>query len=343
MTYTPPRLFIPNKQRTTVDPKELPVAFRTIERWVDQISVPTGGGGGGYASLTGPGQTTTPGMLIQAGGFQINDNTPGDGIFMNTTGGIFIKDTQTGGIYIDEQGPPDSGAFLRLSSTGEMHINNGNSVSYAGSTTSGMYILNTGWGNSGSDGLYITNQGDGGLFITDRLIAGGQGGNPCLGIYIAGHQYIGLLQGGIGNGMSEGIEVSNNTGQISISNFAQGGIGISNYGGVPSNILIQDNGNGVEIINSSSAAISLATQGPITFDTRTGSPTGGTNGSINLYAASSIEMQNFGTGNFHIQNRNLGSDLVLETNRYIVLVGIPTTNPGGTGRIWRNGTVLNIT
>lgn len=38
----------------------------------------TGGSAGGYASLTGPGQTTTPGLLDQAGGFDI---TSGDNLF----------------------------------------------------------------------------------------------------------------------------------------------------------------------------------------------------------------------------------------------------------------------
>ena len=50
--------------------------------------------GGGYASLTGPGQTTTPGDLTQAGGFDVNDNV-GDGIALFTVGAasIFAEDS----------------------------------------------------------------------------------------------------------------------------------------------------------------------------------------------------------------------------------------------------------
>ena len=60
---------------------------------------------GGYLSLTGPGQTTTPGDLTQAGGFTVN-STDVTGISLSSasvnpgSGGIYISDTDDGGIYI---------------------------------------------------------------------------------------------------------------------------------------------------------------------------------------------------------------------------------------------------
>lgn len=42
-----------------------------------------GGGGGGYKSLTGAGETTTPGDLTQAGGFTVDD-VNGDGIMLTS-------------------------------------------------------------------------------------------------------------------------------------------------------------------------------------------------------------------------------------------------------------------
>ena len=57
--------------------------------WVDQAT-----GSGGYASLTGPGQSTTPGDLTQAGGFTVNDSV-GDGITLNTAGFLIAASVET--------------------------------------------------------------------------------------------------------------------------------------------------------------------------------------------------------------------------------------------------------
>jgi hypothetical protein len=43
-----------------------------VPDWTEAVEV-TGGSTGGYASLTGPGQTTTPGDLTQAGGLTVSD------------------------------------------------------------------------------------------------------------------------------------------------------------------------------------------------------------------------------------------------------------------------------
>jgi hypothetical protein len=66
------------------------------------LSVPASGSGAGYASLTGPGQSTSPGLLVQAGGVIVNDNA--GGVQLNTTGGVIIHDNNaSAGIEIIER------------------------------------------------------------------------------------------------------------------------------------------------------------------------------------------------------------------------------------------------
>lgn len=97
----PQQLFISRKNAAGRDNSEITTCLRQIEWFVNHqpaavsgiqeitsvdhsvtIVNPFGpivdlhvatGGGGGYASLTGPGQTVTPGDLTQAGGFTVND------------------------------------------------------------------------------------------------------------------------------------------------------------------------------------------------------------------------------------------------------------------------------
>jgi len=111
-----PILFVPDKQKTAQQPSDLPTAFRTIERWANRISLqsgiqqitsvdgsvtvtnPTGpvvdlhvagGGGGLYASLTGPGETVTPGDLTQAGGLYVNSPSGTNGFAVQAQAGSF--------------------------------------------------------------------------------------------------------------------------------------------------------------------------------------------------------------------------------------------------------------
>ncbi len=75
--------------------------------WQQTISGPGGSfpGGGGYASLTGPGQSATPGELDQAGAFQAIDTTPaGDAMLFDTVNGIQLLDNSSTGVTIQEQG-----------------------------------------------------------------------------------------------------------------------------------------------------------------------------------------------------------------------------------------------
>jgi hypothetical protein len=83
----------------------------------------TGGGGAGYASLTGPGETTTPGDLTQLGGLRVTDTGAGgvevftDGplqLTCNNGTPLLIENSGTGGIKIYE---PGGGALQILADT----------------------------------------------------------------------------------------------------------------------------------------------------------------------------------------------------------------------------------
>ncbi len=56
---------------------------------------PGGASVGGYKSLTGPGETATPGDLTQAGGFTVND-TVGDGIELYSNGPVQVQTNLVG-------------------------------------------------------------------------------------------------------------------------------------------------------------------------------------------------------------------------------------------------------
>jgi hypothetical protein len=88
----------------------------------------TGGGGAGYASLTGPGETTTPGDLTQLGGLRITD-TGASGFEVFTDGPLqvtcnngtplLIENAGTGGIKIYE---PAAGPIQILADTNASRI-----------------------------------------------------------------------------------------------------------------------------------------------------------------------------------------------------------------------------
>lgn len=91
-----PKLTIPQKDK--MDPATLAMAL-AIEQWCNNVVAPAGGGL--YASLTGPGETVTPGELDQAGPLLVIDTTSAGsiqlfelgsgGIVLFTTAQVFIQ------------------------------------------------------------------------------------------------------------------------------------------------------------------------------------------------------------------------------------------------------------
>lgn len=89
-------LFLSNKMQSVNDSTTLPQMWRSIEQWANGLPDPPSGGG--YASLTGPGKTTTPGDLTQAGGMTINSPSSSSmGFQVNSNSGVFIQSTLGGG------------------------------------------------------------------------------------------------------------------------------------------------------------------------------------------------------------------------------------------------------
>jgi hypothetical protein len=86
-----PKLTIPQKDK--MGPAVLAMAL-AIEQWCNNVVAPAAG----YASLTGPGQTVTPGELDQAGSFWVNADPGGwFGVYSSVSGaGSFIMNTAVG-------------------------------------------------------------------------------------------------------------------------------------------------------------------------------------------------------------------------------------------------------
>jgi hypothetical protein len=130
-----PQLFIPNKQKSADDPSVLPAAWRTLERWAAQI-VTAVAAAGGYKSLTGPGQTATPGNLTQQGGFDVEAPSGGSGVTLrvnnfgpadtsamtiynaNGNGGTLIEDNGGGGITITSTNTGSGGFGTQINGNG---------------------------------------------------------------------------------------------------------------------------------------------------------------------------------------------------------------------------------
>jgi hypothetical protein len=81
----------------------------------------SGGGGGVYASLTGPGQVVSPGKLTQLGGFEVDDQ--GQNIkFVGIAGSVF-RITNFSTVEVDTAGVYDiSVAQFQVSSTGDVTL-----------------------------------------------------------------------------------------------------------------------------------------------------------------------------------------------------------------------------
>jgi len=129
----PDKLVIPYKDR--MDP-QMRSAMLKIEQFVNNLIAPASAGGV-YASLTGPGQASTPGKLTQLGDFTVADNTgagsgislttgstavlpiflaANDGILNGNMAGITLSGSGTGSANI--QAGHGSGANIAVTATG---------------------------------------------------------------------------------------------------------------------------------------------------------------------------------------------------------------------------------
>jgi hypothetical protein len=169
--------------------------------WQITATAPGGGGLGGYKSLTGPGQTATPGDLTQAGSFTVTNLNPsgtdgvsdGLGDFTSASGNFFPAYigrnlTLPSGVYVifgvtdahtlSIGGPPPAGSGLTWSidyPNGVMLCSNG-AVPTDGLPLPGIWLLDgPGWNFFGqilsgiqlatdsADGIWLASVGGGNI------------------------------------------------------------------------------------------------------------------------------------------------------------------------------------
>ena len=175
----PTQLVTPRKDQM---PSAVRAGFLQVERVINNLKAAASGF---YASLTGPGETTTPGQLTQAGDFVVDSNGaigidlqaavgpldlsagPG-GIGIVSTGGIGEVDTSTTGIQVTEGG---SGGII-------IEDSGGGGVTVLSTAAGGVTIQNIGVG-----GTIDIFGADHGIFIgsTPNDIIGFFGAFPAVG------------------------------------------------------------------------------------------------------------------------------------------------------------------
>jgi hypothetical protein len=160
------------------------------------VTINASGGGGGYASLTGTGETTTPGDLTQDGGFTVNDSA-GDGITLDSTGGTITED----------------GDQIRLNSVDGTFITNTTTdgINVSDNSTTGIHIIEneadapiTLTTTSGStDTITLTTSdinlncsvklGFFGNLVAQQVVTGSRGGNTALASLLTALANTGLI------------------------------------------------------------------------------------------------------------------------------------------------------
>jgi hypothetical protein len=147
--------------------------------WQTTIIGPGGAAIGGYASLTGPGQTATPGGLVQAGSFEVDSSEFGGGVKIDNAApagnGIELLDTSAGGIKLESKAPGSGGITLNDSSGGGVLVETTipfDSIYIASADELGLV-------SAGGNGVSINDTGGGGVNVQTNA-----GGN--LGFFAVG-------------------------------------------------------------------------------------------------------------------------------------------------------------
>ena len=153
-----------------------------IQQYINNLVSPSGSG---YASLTGAGETTTPGALTQAGPFTVN-GTATAGVTMTvpqTTGyGFTVNATGTAGILLEQQ-VGGSGCEIRMQPGGA-----GLDIVCPGT------ISLTAWGTNEPIILTSAKLGFfGGPTSTQQTVTGSRGGNAALASLLTALAGMGLI------------------------------------------------------------------------------------------------------------------------------------------------------
>lgn len=117
-----------------------------------------GGGGGGYDSLTGAGESGSPGALTQLGGFTVTDDA-GDGVHLDSVSGVILSTNDSSGAEInlagaeiDMQNANDGGPSSYVRMTGDSVIGFSLYASPDNGSTWNLPINHVSW-----DQLFIDN------------------------------------------------------------------------------------------------------------------------------------------------------------------------------------------
>lgn len=131
-------------------------------------------GGGRYASLTGDGETETPGDLTQAGGLSIpipsgddfgfevrDDGDGGINLKTNGAGGVNVVDTGSGGLNFNAEGATSSINIVDAGNGGLTVIEKGDGGLIVNNQGTGGLVLES----TNDGGIELLNTGNGGLLI----------------------------------------------------------------------------------------------------------------------------------------------------------------------------------
>ena len=175
----PQKLVIPYKDKMDETNRAAALA---IEQFVNNLVSPAGGG---YASLTGAGQTTTPGALTQLGPFSITATvSPGVTITtsMSSGYGFTANMTSAAGILLEQQ-VGGAGCEIRMQPAG----------AGIGIVCPGPITLNA-WGTNEPITLQSAKLSFfGGPTGTQPTVSGSRGGNAALASLLTGLASLGLI------------------------------------------------------------------------------------------------------------------------------------------------------
>lgn len=150
-------LFIPRKADPTAPTHDsYMVDMQAIEKWANSLPVSL------YASLTGPGETASPGQLTQAGDFVVNANGavginltsagPG-GIFLTNNSGAQALELTTGaGFSFVDAGGPGNETFFQENSDGGFFFEDLGGGGFAVNTTGHINLQTLPTTNPGGTG-----------------------------------------------------------------------------------------------------------------------------------------------------------------------------------------------
>lgn len=170
-------------------------ALLRILQFVNNLVAPSSGGGG-YASLTGAGETTTPGALTQLGPFTVTDTDTSHGITFTTTGSTFVAESINGANNSTLTLNGGAGT-LAATVTATVSAPTVNITGSVGVVIAGKGVTIKGIGSPANVGICRSSSDTLTFFQTggalQRTVTGSRGGNAALASLLTGLAAYGLI------------------------------------------------------------------------------------------------------------------------------------------------------